>query len=61
MVLLRKGNATVTPSGNEMERTKKNGTERTTDHLHTKCKKRSAKQFSSERSSFRVSEALQDE
>ena len=34
----------VTPSGNEMERTKKwnvqkNGTERTTDRLHTKCKK----------------------
>ena len=31
---------------------KKNGTECTTDHLHTKCKKTSAKQFSSERSSL---------
>ena len=48
-----------------MERPK-NGTERTTDSLHTKCKERQRSGFrvsvavSSEHSSFRVSEALQD-
>jgi len=45
-VLLRKGNATVTPSGNEMEQPKK--TERNVLRtVHAKCKKTSVKQFSS--------------